>query len=174
MLYDPFTVRRMNTPFGQFATLMNANLTLAQNVVEQMSSDSNLIAVRSRATISRPFDKVLAEKEKKAREKYQAEINRLEESKNEAQRKISEMQSQKKDKNQQFILSPEQQAELVKLQKEAGETGKHVRQLQKDLRKEIVGFETWTKWVNILLVPFAVTLSGVTIAVIKRRKTAAK
>ncbi|PWU10667.1 MAG: hypothetical protein C5B50_24980 [Verrucomicrobia bacterium] len=174
MLYDPFTVRKIGTPFGQFATLMNANLTLAQNVVEQMSGDSNLIAVRSRATISRPFDKVLADKEKKARERYQAEINRLEESKNEAQRKISEMQSQKKDKNQQFILSPEQQAELVKLQKDAGETGKRVRQLQKDLHKEILGFETWTKWVNILVVPFAVTLSGITIAVVKRRKTAAK
>ena len=34
---------------------MNANLNLAQNIVEQMTGDNNLIAVRSRATLNRPF-----------------------------------------------------------------------------------------------------------------------
>ena len=54
MLYDPFTMRRINSPFGAMQMAMNANLNLAQNVVDQMTGDSNLIAVRSRSTVSRP------------------------------------------------------------------------------------------------------------------------
>ena len=46
-----------------------------------------------------------------ANEKFQSEIKKLEESAAEAQRKINELQSQKKDKDQRFILSPEQTAE---------------------------------------------------------------
>ena len=37
---------------------MNANLDLAQNLVEQMAGDSNLIGIRSRATLSRPFTRI--------------------------------------------------------------------------------------------------------------------
>ena len=55
MLYDPFTIQRINSPFGAMQTALNANLNLAQNLIEQMTGDSNLIAVRSRATLNRPF-----------------------------------------------------------------------------------------------------------------------
>jgi hypothetical protein len=42
------------------------------------------------------------------------------------------------------------------------------------LRKEVVSLETHIKWLNILAVPLAVTLTGIAIAVIKRKKTSAK
>ena len=121
MLYDPFTMRRIDSPFGAMQMAMNANLNLAQNLVEQMTGDSNLIAVRSRATLTRPFTRV-KEMEAAANEKFQSEIKRLEDSAAEAQRKINELQAQKKDKDQRFILSPEQRAELEKLRKEEAET----------------------------------------------------
>jgi ABC-type uncharacterized transport system involved in gliding motility auxiliary subunit len=173
MLYDPFTMRRIDTPFGAMQMAMNANLTLAQNLVEQMSGDSNLIAVRSRATLNRPFTRV-KEMEAAANEKFQSEIKRLEDSKNEAQRKINELQAAKKDKDQRFTLSPEQRTELEKLRKEEAETGKRLKQVQKDLRKEVVSLQTRLKWINILAVPLAVTATGIVIAVVKRRKTSAK
>ena len=55
MLADDFSLRKMESPFGTMVSEMNANLNLAQNLVEQMAGDSNLIGVRSRATLSRPF-----------------------------------------------------------------------------------------------------------------------
>ena len=58
MLYDPFTMQRVNSPFGAMQMAMNANLNLAQNIADQMTGDSNLIAVRSRATLNRPFTRV--------------------------------------------------------------------------------------------------------------------
>ncbi len=84
MLYDPFTIRRIDSPFGAMQMAMNANLNLAQNLVEQMTGDNNLIAVRSRATLNRPFTRV-KEMEAAANEKFQSEIKRLEDSAAEAQ-----------------------------------------------------------------------------------------
>src|ERR1039458_2140958 len=134
MLYDPFTMRRIDSPFGTMQMAMNANLNLAQNLVEQMTGDSNPIAVRSRATLNRPFTRV-KEMEAAANERFQSEIKRLKDSADEAQRKVNELQAQKKDKDQRFILSPEQRAELEKLRKEEAETRKHLKQVQKDLFK---------------------------------------
>jgi ABC-type uncharacterized transport system involved in gliding motility auxiliary subunit len=173
MVYDHFALRQMQGPFGNIAMAMNGNLNFAQNAVEQMTGDSNLITVRSRATQNRPFERV-KKMEAAANEKFQAEIKSLEDSSNEAQRKINELQQQKKDKDQRFILSPEQQQELAKLREEEAKTRKHLKQVQKDFRKEVVSLQTRVKWINILLVPAAVTASGIVIAGIKRRKTSAK
>jgi ABC-type uncharacterized transport system involved in gliding motility auxiliary subunit len=173
MLYDGFTLRQMQTPFGNFATPLNGNLNLAQNAVEQLSGDNSLISVRSRATQNHPFTRIKT-MEAKANERFQAEIKRLEESAAEAQRKINEIQQQKKDKDQRFILSPEQQQELANLRKQEGETRRHLKQVQKDFRKEVVSLQTRVKWMNILAVPLAVTVSGIAIAMIKRRKTSAR
>jgi ABC-type uncharacterized transport system involved in gliding motility auxiliary subunit len=173
MLYDPFTMRKIDSPFGAMQMAMNANLNLAQNIIEQMTGDSNLIAIRSRATLNRPFTRV-KEMEVAANERFQSEIKRLKDSADEAQRKINELQAQKKDKDQRFILSPEQRAELEKLRKEEGESRKRLKQVQKDLRKEVVSLQTRLKWINILAVPLAVTATGIVIAIVNRRKTSAK
>ena len=62
----------------------------------------------------------------------------------------------------------------AKLRKEEVETRKHLKQVQKDLRKEVVSLQNTVKWVNILAVPIAVMVSGIVIAVVKRKKTSAK
>ena len=173
MLYDRVALQPIQTLFGTAFSPANGNLSFAQNAIEQMTGDSNLIQVRSRATVARPFTRVKA-MEAAANEKFQSEIKRLEDSASEAQRKINELQQQKKDKDQRFILSPEQSAELANLRKEEVETRKHLKQVQKDLRKEVVSLQTRVKWINILAVPLAVMASGIVIAFVKRKKTSAK
>ena len=173
MLYDRVALQPIQTLFGTAYSPANGNLSFAQNAIEQMTGDSNLIQVRSRATVARPFTRVKA-MEAAANEKFQSEIKRLEDSASEAQRKINELQQQKKDKDQRFILSPEQSAELANLRKEEVETRKHLKQVQKDLRKEVVSLQTRVKWINILAVPLAVMASGIVIAFVKRKKTSAK
>jgi hypothetical protein len=42
------------------------------------------------------------------------------------------------------------------------------------LRKEVDSLENDLKWANILGMPAAVTLAGILIALLKRKKTAAK
>jgi ABC-type uncharacterized transport system involved in gliding motility auxiliary subunit len=173
MLYDRVALQPVQTLFGTAYSPANGNLSFAQNAVEQLTGDSNLIGVRSRATVSHPFTRVKAI-EAAANEKFQSEIKQLEDNASESQRKINELQQQKKDKDQRFILSPEQQTELANLRKQEVETRKHLKQVQKDLRKEVVSLQTRVKWLNILAVPIAVMFSGIVIAVVKRRKTSAK
>jgi ABC-type uncharacterized transport system involved in gliding motility auxiliary subunit len=173
MLFDNVALRQIPTPFGTISQAMNGNLNFAQNAVEQLTGDNNLIGVRSRAIQNRPFTRIKA-METRANEKFQSEIKGLEDKTAEAQRKINELQQQKKDKDQRFILSPEQTAELAKLRSDEAESRKRLKQVQKDFRKEIVSLQTTVKWMNILAVPAAVTASGIVIAAAKRRKTSAK
>lgn len=173
MINDSFTVQEMQTPFGPLRRQLNANLNFAQNAVEQLSGDNNLIAVRSRATLNRPFT-VMKKMEAEANQRFRGEIENLEKTAQEAQRRINELQTQKTDKSQRFILSPEQQAELTKLEKESAETGKKLRQVKKDLAREVDSLKTRLTWENILVMPALVSLTGLVLAVYKRKLTAAK
>ena len=172
LLADPFTVREVQTPFGNIAQPMNQNLTLALNLVEQMGGDSRLTSVRSRATMNRPFTRV-RQMQAVAEAKFQSKIKELEDERTKAQQRLNELQ-QNKDKDQRFILSKEQKAEIDNLRKQEGRVAQDLKKVQKDLRKEVVSLETRLKWINILSVPLAVTLTGLVIALIKRKRTSAK
>ena len=173
MINDSFTVQETQTPFGPIRRQLNANLNLAQNAVEQMSGDNNLIAVRSRSVMNRPFE-VVKQKEAEASRRFQGEIANLEKKTQEAQQRINELQAQKSDKSQRFILSPEQQAELAKMEKESAESSTKLRQVKKDLAREVDALKTKLTWWNILAMPVAVSLTGIVLALYKRKLTAAK
>jgi ABC-type uncharacterized transport system involved in gliding motility auxiliary subunit len=152
---------------------LNANLNFAQNAVEQLTGDNNLIAVRSRATLNRPFE-VVRKKEAEAAQKFQGVVDELQKKAQEAQQRIGELQAQKSDKNQRFIVSPEQQAELAKLEKESAETDKKLRAVKKDLAREVDSLKSKLALWNIFAVPAVVVICGIFLAVYKRKLTAAK
>jgi len=173
LLADDFSLRKVDSPFGQMVNEMNQNLDLAQNIIEQMAGDSDLIGVRSRATLSRPFTRI-KKMEAQAEATGQAKIDELQQSLQEAQQHLSQLQQQKQDKDQRFILSPEQKAEIENFRKKQAEVSKELKQAQKDLRKEVVSTENRLTWINILAMPLGVTAAGIGIAMIKRKKTSAK
>jgi len=170
---DDFAMRKTQTPFGDMASPLNGNLGLVQNVVEQMAGDSNLIEIRSRATTHRPFTRI-KDMEAAAEATGEAKITELQTSLNDTQQRLSELEQEKKDKDQAFILSPEQRAELDNFRKKQAEVSRELKQAQKDLRKEVVSLETRIEWLNILAMPLAVTLAGILIALVKRKQTSAK
>ena len=172
MIHDNFCVQEMQTPFGPLRRQLNANLNFAQNAVEQMAGDNNLIAVRSRATLNRPFT-VVKKMEAQAEAKFRGKVQELEGSLQETQTRLNELQ-QNKDKSQRFIMSPEQQAELEKFRKQQARTSSDLKKLQKDLRREVVQLEARVKGWNIFAMPLAVTACGLVLAVYKRKLTAAK
>jgi ABC-type uncharacterized transport system involved in gliding motility auxiliary subunit len=172
LLFDPVAVTVQNL-FGQKILIPNnQNLTLAQGLVEQLSGDSNLIAVRSRATQNRPFT-LIKSKEQEAEAAFRSKIKGLEDGLQETQTKLNELQ-RNKDKGQRFVMSPEQQAELAKFRQKEVEVKRELKQLQKTLRREVDSLRTSWKWANILLMPLAVAVSGLVVALYKRKKTAAK
>ena len=170
LMYDNFCVRKL--PMFGLVQPFNGNLTFVQSLVEQMAGDSDLIGVRSRASIRRPFT-VVEEMRAEAQRKFQDKISKFEKELQEAQTKISEIQS-KKEGNQRFILTGEAKAELEKLQKKQADANKDLRRLRKELRQEEESLENRLKWINIAAMPFAVALAGVLLAVIRNKRTVAK
>ena len=85
---------------------MNGNLNFAQNLVEQLSGDNNLIAVRSRAVLQHPFTRV-KKIEKQARGALHGKDKELQDSCEKAEARLNELQQQKS-QNQRYIMSPEQ------------------------------------------------------------------
>jgi ABC-type uncharacterized transport system involved in gliding motility auxiliary subunit len=173
LLNDQFSVHVQNI-FGQRIVIpRNGNLNLAQNVVEQMSGDSNLIAVRSRATMNRPFTKI-QEIQAKAEARYRGKLKELEDSLRETQTKLNELQAKKEKGQQRFILSPEQQAEVEKFRKVEAEKKRELKEVRKEARAEIDWAENWRKWANIFGMPIFVTAFGVALAVYKNKRASAK
>ena len=174
-LADPFSVRVENFLGARLISTMNGNLALAQNLVEQLAGDNRLIHVRSRASMNRPFTRI-QKKQREAEEKYRSEIRALEEKRQQTQTKLNELQRNRTDvsQGQRFVLSKEQQAELGKLRKQEVETNKELKQMRRDLRREVDALETILKWLNIAFMPIFVAFIGIFIALIKRIQTAAR
>jgi len=158
--------------FGQrVAVPRNGNLALALGLVEQLSGDSALISLRSRASFSKPLT-VIREMEAQAQQQYLGKIKELEDSLNQTQENLQKLQKSKAGVTS-SILTPEQQAELDNFRKKAAEARLALKELRKRLRVETDTLEFWTKVVNIALVPLLVALAGLGLALVRRQKAAA-
>jgi ABC-type uncharacterized transport system involved in gliding motility auxiliary subunit len=171
MIQDPIAIREVQNPFGpRWMMPANGNLAFAQGVVEQLSGDSDLIAVRSRASRERPFT-VVKKIQADAEANYRSKIKELETSLSETQRKVNELQKGK-ESGQKFILSPEQQNELANFQKKEVEVKAELKKVRKQVRAEIDSLETRIKWLNIAAMPAVVALTGLGLALFRRRQGA--
>jgi ABC-type uncharacterized transport system involved in gliding motility auxiliary subunit len=172
MLHNNFSVRVQDF-FGQrFITPFNGNLGFVQNLVEQAAGDSNLIAVRSRATMNRPFT-VVRSMQADAEERFRNKIKELEQSLTTTQNRLNELQKSR-ESGQRFILTDAQQEEIRNFRKKEAEAKKELKEVRRNLRRDIDSLENRVKWINIAAMPFLVTISGIGLAFIKRKKTAAK
>jgi len=169
MIQDPVAVREIQTVGQRLIMPLNSNLSFAQSVVEQLAGDSNLIAVRSRASRERPFT-VVKKIQADAEANFRTKIKDLEGSLAETQRKLSELQKSK-DGGQRFILSPEQQQELTSFRKKEADARIQLKDMRKQLRSEIDSLENRIKWLNIAGMPVMVVLAGFGLAAMKRKRT---
>ena len=173
MLFDPLAVAELPTPFGQPAMVpANSNLNFAQSMAEQLSGGSELASVRSRASRDRPFT-VVKRMQAEAESKFRDKISELERGLQEAQGRLAQLEVNK-EAGQQFILTPEQQAEIKSFRKKEAETKKELKDVRKTLRREVEALEQRVKWTNILAMPLLVAAAGCLIAVYRHRRQSAR
>jgi ABC-type uncharacterized transport system involved in gliding motility auxiliary subunit len=173
MIQDRVAVRQLGNPFGQRLFMpANGNLAFAENLIDQLTGDSDLIAVRSRASRERPFT-VVKKMQADAEASYRSKIKELEGSLADTQRKINQLQSGKQE-GQRFILSPEQQEELSNFRKKEAEAKTELKDVRKKLRAEIDSLENRIKWLDIAGMPALVALTGLAFAIVKRKRSAAR
>ncbi len=123
-----------------------------------MGGSEDLIAVRSKGRIARPFTRV-AEIQKEAQKRWQAEEESLTKQINDLQRKLNEMQAQRTDGNR-FVLNAEQQAEVARFREDERRFKKQRREVRKNLRDDIESLGRRLVAVNMLFVPIAVMGAG--------------
>lgn len=174
-IYDANVVRRNQIPGLNIVVpeMLNENLTLVQNAAEQMSGDPDLINVRSRVGVSRPFTKQ-SEWYREAQQKYADEVAEFSKKAKDAEDKLNELIQATPDNIDQALLSPEVQKELKKLQQDEIEFRRRERELQKEVTHEFRRKLATYKFGNTLGVPVAVVLFGIGLAVFLRRRVAAR
>lgn len=159
MLYDRFSLRQMN--FLGFVGYQpwNDNPVFFMNIVEQMAGGSDLVSIRTRGKIERPFEVVL-EREKKAQQQWLDRQKMLQEKLRETEQKLNELQA-RQDGGQKLILTPEQEKAIEEFRKEELNTRKELKLVGRKLREDIERLGTLIKAINILLMPAVVALLGV-------------
>ncbi|MDF1656802.1 MAG: GldG family protein [Verrucomicrobiales bacterium] len=174
-IYDANVVRRSQIPGLNIVIpeMLNENLTLVQNAAEQLSGDPDLINVRSRNTVRRPFTRQ-NEWYREAQEKYAAEVADFSAKAGEVEARLNEILSQTPENIDQALLSPEVQDEMRKLQEQEVEFRRRERELQKEVTKEFRRKLATYKFGNALFMPVLVILIGISLAIVRRRLVAAR
>jgi ABC-type uncharacterized transport system involved in gliding motility auxiliary subunit len=169
LLYDAFTVQEMNV-FGTRARQpMNDNINFFINAVDNLAGSADLAQIRSRGRYDRPFDRVIA-LQRQAQEKWLVKERDLQKQLETARERLENLQNQK-DKNQKYILSPEQEEEINRFRQEQIKTQRELKQVRKNLREGIEQLGIKVKVVNILLAPVLVAGAGLLFAWYRRSRT---
>jgi ABC-type uncharacterized transport system involved in gliding motility auxiliary subunit len=168
LLSDRFWVQKQNF-LGQ--TLVNSfadNGNLVVNSVDHLLGSQDLISVRTRATTSRPFDRVDNLK-LQAEDRYRATEESLQRDLEETERKMAEMQASRNEGDL-TVLSEEQSDEVQRFMDQRMQIRSDLRQVQHDLDREIDALGTRLKRVNIVLVPLLVIVLALVFSQSRRRR----
>ena len=169
LLTDRLWVQKNNF-FGQDVVQPFANNgDLLINMVDNLTGNADLISIRSRGQFSRPFDKV-NELERQAEARFYEKEDALKQQLSETDAKLRELQSKKNGENA-LVLSPEQEVELERFVQEKLKIRKQLREVQHQLGKDIENLGTQLKLINILAMPFLLTLIALGFRYTRRRKS---
>ncbi len=155
-LLDRYWVNVQNFLGQQLQTRTADNGTLVINAVENLVGNNDLISLRSRGIKQRPFA-IVNSLRQDAESKYHNEEQRLQDNLRQTEQRINSLQNNKEKQNA-LIISPEQQREISKFQKEQVRTRSALRSLQLNLNREIDSLGAWLKFFNIALIPLLVLL----------------
>ncbi len=137
------------------------------NAVDHYTGGNELIGIRGRASLSRPFTRVL-ELERQSSARYRATEEGLQRKVGETERKLQELQSKRTD-SRSTILTAEQQQEVARLRAQMVQTRKELRDVKHKLAKDIDALGNRLKVINIGLVPGIVILLALLFAFIRFR-----
>lgn len=170
LLTDRLWVQQQNF-FGQRLTSAFANNgDFVVNALDNLAGSSDLIAIRGRATFSRPFIRV-QELRREAENRFRLTEERLKRELQETEQKLTELQARREDRNA-MILTPEQEQELARFRDQRLAIRKELRQVQRNLDQDIENLGTWLKVINIGAMPVAISVISLALLAVRRRRPA--
>jgi ABC-type uncharacterized transport system involved in gliding motility auxiliary subunit len=168
VLSDRMWVQVQNFLGQRIMTAFASNGALVVNALENLVGSSDLISVRSRGTFSRPFERVESLRAE-ADARYRAQEQALQLELEETERRLEELE-RGKDQEDLLIISPEQRAELLRFQEEKLRIRKALRDVRRDLDRDIERLGTVLKVANIALVPLLLSVAAILLAMVRARR----
>ena len=168
LLSDPMWVQLQSFFGQQIANSFASNGAFVVNALENLAGSTDLIAVRSRGSFSRPFTKV-EELRVGAEARFRETEQRLQQELAETERRLGELQSSREDTGS-LLLTDEQQAEIDRFIDQRASIRTELRAVQRGLDQDIEDLGTLLKVINIGLVPLLLTLAILFAAWRRRRK----
>ena len=168
VLTDRLWVQKQNFLGQTVANSFADNGTLVFNLADQLLGSSDLIGIRTRASTTRPFDRVEALK-LLAEARFRDTEQRLQAELEETERTLTEMQALRQD-NELTVLTSEQQDEVQRFVDRKLQIRTELRQVQHDLSRDIDVLGMRLKFVNIVLVPILIVISALVFRQMRRRR----
>lgn len=155
--------------FGQQLIVPTAsNGDLIINAIDNLRGAPGLIALRSRTVSARPFDTV-RDIQKEAELKYRAKEQQLAERLKEVETKLKDLQTKEKSTGA-AILSEQQREAVENFRREMVTIRGELREVQRDLRKDIDRLDGQVKLLNIGLMPLVVLVFAVLLGLYRYRR----
>ena len=158
--------------YGQrIAQSFAGNGDLIANIVDNLSGSPALIAIRGRASFSRPFERIEALR-RQADERLRVKAQELESQLHLTEAKLAELQGQRADQGS-LALTADQERELQRFTAEKLRIRRELRETQRGLNVDIERLGAWLKVLDIGVVPLLAALGGALLLWWRRRRRAA-
>jgi ABC-type uncharacterized transport system involved in gliding motility auxiliary subunit len=145
--------------FGQrLSNVFANNGDFVVATLDNLLGSGDLVGIRARATFSRPFTRV-QELRRTAEESLRLTEERLKQQLRDTEDKLGELQSRREDRDA-LILSPEQEQEIERFRQQRLEIRRELRQVQRNLDRDIERLGNALKALNIGLVPLLISIAS--------------
>ncbi|HTQ33902.1 MAG TPA: Gldg family protein [Stellaceae bacterium] len=156
-----FYGRRVIEPFAN-------NSDFLANAIEVLAGGEDLIGLRSRGTVARPFV-VVQRLQRQANDRYAAEQRSLENKLKQAEAKLHDMTAGEGPANSTSITA-DQTKEIDKFRAEMLATRQQLRQVQAALRQDIERLKIMLEFFDIALMPIIVVAAAIVVAALRLRR----
>ncbi|HUJ04220.1 MAG TPA: Gldg family protein [Rhizomicrobium sp.] len=171
---DRFWVRVENLYGRRVAAPFADNAAFVLNAVENLTGSSDLISLRTRATNDRPFT-VVKKLQADAQARFQQKADALQAKLTDTQNRLRALEqgaSVTGEPSTSTTLTSEQKAEIEKFKRDLIQTRSDLRDVQRNLRREVDALGSLLAFINIALVPMLVALFAIALAILRRRRRA--
>lgn len=165
MLFNDVCITQIMDVTGQKAwSRANDNVTLLQNIAEEMTGLESLAAIRSRIPMSRPLTR-FNEFKAKAELRYRDRILKAERTFIASSRRLEYLNRVRKNNPSETLLE-----EIRKVTMKHNEARRELNELRHSLKSELEQIETRIKMINLLLLPGLVALFGILYVMIRHSR----
>jgi len=168
LLDDSFWVQRENF-FGRPVMVPTAdNGDFVANAIDVLAGGEDLIGLRSRSTVARPFE-VVDRIRRAAEARYSTEERGLQTKLKDTEAKLANLTGSEPTGTA-TTLSPEQEKAIDQFRADMLQTRRQLRSVQAALRRDIARLKIWLEFADIALVPIVVAVVAVVLAAVRIRR----